>query len=241
MPPTTEANRAHTDVAESKPFRASATPQTQGGAPGPCGWNQPRTEAISLPDMVQAVCTEMGPLFEHHQITPLLNGDTRGLPWVVGQRTPLRAALWECVEAVVVHARLGVEAHRSLAIEMRFATDANQVHLTLRSLGAIEVVTLTASGSAAPEDTDHRGASTGLAEPRQHVVFPFARVLLQHLGGQVVVQHSADGGMACTLSLPCVTPEMAAAAPGKHHAQIYAGLLTRLTQTGPLAGQHHPF
>lgn len=241
MTPTSQIHRTDIALAGAIPPPVLPAPETHGGAQTPCGLGHPRNEAISLPDMVHAVCTELRPLLAHHQITLLFSGDARGLPLVFGQRDPLRAALWECVEAAVVHARLGVEPHRSLAIEILFATDANQVHLTLRSLGAIEVVTLTESGCAAPESTAHTRASAVAAEPRQHVVFPFARVLLQSLGGQVVVQHSHDGGMACTLSLPCVNGDTAAEAPGEHHAQIYAGLLTRLTQTGLLTGQHHLF
>lgn len=214
----------------------------QVGVHTPCDLSRPRNEAISLPDMVQAVCSELRPLLTHHRITLLFNGDARGLPLVFGQRDPLRTALWECVEAAVVHARLGVEPSRSLALEILFSTDTDQVHLTIRSLGAIEVVTLTETGCALPETApaDTR-ENTPAAEPRQHVVFPFARVLLQSLGGQVVVHHSHDGGLECTLSMPCASTDDAAAVPGQHHAQIYAGLLTRLTQAGVLTGQQSVF
>lgn len=200
-----------------------------------------RNEAISLPDMVQAVCTELRPLLVHHQITLLFSGDARALPLVFGQRAPLRAALWECLEAAVVHARLGVEPGRSLALELLFSTDANQVHLTVRSLGVIEEVTLTGTGH--PEPLMHRPAPAAPrpTEPRQHVVFPFAQLLLQNLGGQVLVHHGEGGALACTLSLPCADSHALEAMQEAHHAHIYAGLLTRLTQNGLnrlLTGQH---
>jgi hypothetical protein len=202
------------------------------------GSGLPRSEAISLPDMVHAVCTELRPLLAHHQVSLLFNGDARALPLVFGHRDKLRTALWECVEAAVVHARLALEPDRSLAMELLFSTDADQVHLTIRSLGAIEEVTLASDGSAAPATADSTSGAIPANEPRQHMVFPFARLLLQSQGGQVVVNQGNDGGMECTLSLPCADDHVADAPLGKHHAQIYAGLLTRLTQSGLINGQH---
>lgn len=199
----------------------------------------PRSEAISLPDMVESVCTELRPLLAHHRVTVLFNGGTGCLPLVFGQRGPLRAALWECLEAAIIHARLGVEHHRSLALELVFSTDANQVHLSVINLGAIEEVSLDANGCARDTRPNHPEASAPARDPRQHVVFPFARVLLQSLGGQVVVHQGEAGALQCTLSLPCASAEATEAAYRKHHAQIYAGLLTRLTQNERVANQTH--
>ncbi|MBY0464821.1 MAG: hypothetical protein K2W33_07730, partial [Burkholderiales bacterium] len=160
------------------------------------------SEAISLPDMVHATCIELRPLLAHHQVTLLINGDARGLPWVFGNRARLRAALWECMEAAIVHARLEVDTYRSLAMEIVFSTDASQVHLTIRNLGAIETVTLGEPGSGLTPQPGQTDAAALATESRQHLVFPFARVLLQSLGGQVVVRQPAGGGVECTVSLP---------------------------------------
>jgi hypothetical protein len=227
----TQTHRTAVAPTATEPALALFGFDTQAATHGPAGLPGSRNEAISLPDMVHAVCTELRPLLAHHRITLLFNGDARALPLVFGQRAPLRTALWECLEAAVVHARLGVEPQRSLALEMGFSTDANQVHLTLRSLGAIEEVTLTDSGHALPLAQPPAGVAPA-PEPRQHVVFPFARLLLHSLGGQVVVHHSDGGDLACTLSLPCADERATAEAHQAHHAQIYAGLLTRLTHNG---------
>lgn len=96
----------------------------------------------------------------------------------------------ECVEAAIVHARLEVDPTRSLAIEILFATDADQVHLTLRNLGAIEMVTLGEPDSCLGTGSLSHEAPATFAESEQHVVFPFARMLLLSMGGQVVVRRS---------------------------------------------------
>ena len=195
---------------------------------------QALSEAISLSDMVQATCIELRPLLAHHQITLLLNGDARALPLVFGDRVKLRAALWECMEAAIVHARLEVDPSRSLAMEILFSTDADQVHLTLRNLGAIDMVTLGEPDSCLMPPSGTGGWETVGTERRQHVVFPFARVLLQSLGGNVVVHQTEGAGVACTLSLPRLSSHTGTALRPAHHAQIYAGLLTRL------ASDDHP-
>lgn len=192
------------------------------------------SEAICLRDLVHATCIELRPWLAHHQVTLLLNGDAHNLPRVFGNRDQLRTALWECMEATIVHARLAVEPSRSLAMEISFSTDANHVHLTIRSLGAIEHVTL---GGAA-EDTlpdplteagSHNPVTTDPHVRQQHIVFPFARVLLQSLGGQVAVNEAHGGGAACTVSLPGLSEVSRTQPIPEHHALVYAGLLTRLT------------
>lgn len=189
------------------------------------------SEAICLPDLVHATCIELRPLLAHHQVTLLLNGDARALPRVFGNRCKLRAALRECIEAAIVHARLEIEPDRSLAMEILFSTDADRVHLTIRSLGAIEQVTLGGPETDASAAARTEPVFVAANEPRnrpQHIVFPFARVLLHSLGGQVVVQQSPSVGMACTVSLPGVREPMSEPPIDAHHAEIYAGLLTRL-------------
>lgn len=185
-------------------------------------------QAIFLPDMVQAIGMELRPVLASHQVTLLFNGQAKAVPWVFGHRDQLRAALWECVEAAIVHARLEVDASRSLAVEILFMTDADQVHLIIRSLGAIEDITLGADGAAAGSATGSEGTSAEPTELRQRLVFPFARLSLLSLGGQVTVRQPEGAGVECTVSLPRATPADAAGQPD-HHAQVYAGLLTRLT------------
>lgn len=193
----------------------------------------PANQAISLPDMVQAICIELRPLLASHQVTLLFSGQARAVPLVFGHRDQLRAALWECVEAAIVHARLEVNASRSLAMEILFMTDADQVHLIIRSLGAIEEITLTADGAAAEPVASLLPSSAELTELRQRLVFPFARLSLHSLGGQVSVSQPEGAGVECTVSLPLAAPSAAADQPD-HHAQVYAGLLTRLTHAALL-------
>ena len=144
------------------------------------------------------------------------------------------------MEAAVIHARLAVDINRSLAMEMLFTTDADQVHLTIRNLGAIEEVTLAPDGSAAHDSSAVQPDTPACDEPRQHMVFPFARLLLQSLGGQVVVNHGTGGEMECTLSLPCANGNNPAHQAEHHHAQIYAGLLTRMSRQALLNTQSRP-
>lgn len=192
------------------------------------------SEAICLSDLVEATCIELRPLLAHHQVTLLFNRAARGLPLVFGRRAALRAALLECVEAAIVHARLEVDPTRSLAIEILFATDADQVHLTLRNLGAIEMVTLGEPDSCLGTGSLSHEAPAAFAESRQHVVFPFARMLLLSMGGQVVVRQADGTGVECTLSMPCAPDPAETTGKSTHHAHIYAGLLTRVATHTPV-------
>jgi hypothetical protein len=137
------------------------------------------------------------------------------------------------VEAAIVHARLEVDPTRSLAIEILFATDADQVHLTLRNLGAIEMVTLGEPDSGLCTGSLSHEAPAAFADSRQHVVFPFARMLLLSMGGQVVVRQTDGAGVECTLSMPCAPDPAETIGKPTHHAHIYAGLLTRVATHTP--------
>lgn len=192
-------------------------------------------EAIALPDMVQSICIELKPLLSSHNITLLFNGEARSLPLVFGHRAELRTALWECIEAAIVHARLEVDASRSLAMDILFMTDADQVHLVIRSLGAIEEITLGPDGAGCGENACETGTDAEPSALRQQLVFPFARLSLHSLGGQVSVRQPDGAGVECTVSLPRA-PQQPHGQPHHHHAQVYAGLLTRLTHAA-LLGQ----
>lgn len=223
--PSSIHTTAHSSQLPSPFAKATAYPVS-------CDAIQAVNEAISLPDMVHATCIELRPLLAHHQVTLLLNGNAQALPLVFGNRALLRAALWECMEAAVAHARLEVEIERSLAMEVVFSTDTDQVHLTIRNLGAIEVVTLEGANCTHPPHSPHSRPAYVPPETRQHVVFPFARVLLQSLGGQVVVRHEIGAGVECTVSLPRIADSTEATRQATHHAHIYAGLLTRMASNG---------
>lgn len=95
--------------------------------------------------------------------------------------------------------------------------DADPVHLIISSLAA--------DGAAAGPGIGPQGCL--------RLVFPFARLSLLSLGGQVTVRQPEGAGVECTVSLPRATPADAAGQPD-HHAQVSAGLLTRLNHAALL-------